>query len=983
MAEQDMERLTFVLTDLVGSTRRWEVDPDGTAALLEEHDRIVASVVARHGGELIRSKGEGDSTFSTFLRSPDALRAAADVVRELPDGLEVRIGIHTGAAQRRDGDLFGSAVNRAARLRSVAHGDQIVASSVTAELAADELGQAGVELRYLGERRLRGLAGAERVFQLTGPGLPDRFPPLRWVDPLRSNLVAPGSSFVGRSDELAMIERSVERSTLTTLVGPGGSGKTRLAIEAGIDLVDRFEAGVWFVDLSSESSPDAVGIRVADAASVAVPVGMEPVRMIAEKYAGHSLLFILDNCEHLTESCARVVESLAAASTQFRVLATSRGPLHVTRESLLRVAPLRAHANVGDAPTEAVQLFVDRARAAGTDVDLSVVLATVEQICSRLDGLPLAIELAAARTRVLGLGELDDRLSTTTGTIAGPRRMDERHRTIDALIDWSYALLEPDERLLFRRLGVFRGSFTLRDIESVCTDDRVPATSVLDLIVGLVDHSLVTVDTGALPTRYKLLNVLRDYAIGRLDRNGELSTMRDRHVEAFLELARAVPGVAPNEQGALVSRLAGYDTELSAAVDHAVAAGDADAALELGACLWKYWLLRTDHEAGARLRTILDLDGGLPAHRAGSLVGLSHLGEADVSTRAEHAREAIGIAKAIDAPDLAGEAYTSLVNLYFDSDPHRAVGYARSAVDLHSRGTDPTAARVARFGLGLALANSDLPASISVLKDGLQEAQDARDDFTIQRCAHILMQIGENDRTMISYAEIAAAAAERLGMTETVRDCYQYAGQAAVRLGDLDLARRLFNEALAAEADEYVAGRTPTDESPAILTEAARALYGAGDRSTAVEFLRRAERYGRYTWEIDGLAAVIERDRGDTSSAARRLERALRERAPTSLSNAPAIVRGMVRCAASLAAIANDRSRADRWFAAVRAIPLPDHIGRTVGPYEEADRSLVRGDRDEHAFAAALDAITPPPDIETAGAEVVAWLATGPFREGN
>src|SRR5437762_4119120 len=403
----------------------------------------------------------------------------------IPD-LRVRMALNTGTAEERDGDYFGPALNRVSRLLSAGHGGQVLLSLNTKE-ALPEL-PAFIELRDLGERRLKDLSRPERIFQVVASGLPSDFPPLNTLEAVPNNLPTALSSFVGREREVAEIKRMLFSTHLLTLTGSGGCGKTRLSIQVAADVLDRFPNGVWFVEFARVSDPEAVPSAIAEAMGVREDPSKTVLATVADNFRNKSVLLILDNCEHLIDACAETANALLRGSANFRIMASSREALGIGGETIWRVPSLRE--------TESLRLFCERAAAVAPNFSpTQQSLSSVLEICRRLDGIPLALELAAARVNVLHVDQiaarLNDRFRLLTG---GSRTALPRQRTLRAAIDWSYDLLTEPERFLLRRISIFAGGFSLDAAETVCADALVPKQDVLDLLSHLVEKSLVTTD---------------------------------------------------------------------------------------------------------------------------------------------------------------------------------------------------------------------------------------------------------------------------------------------------------------------------------------------------------------------------------------------------------------------------------------------------------------------------------------------------------
>jgi predicted ATPase/class 3 adenylate cyclase len=559
MAELPTGTVTFLLTDVEGSTRLWERHPAAMRAATARHDVLVEEIVGGNGGVVVRPRGEGDSRFAVFARASDAATAVVVLQRAFaveawptPTPIRVRMALHTGEADLRDGDYYGAAVNRCARLRAVAHGGQVLVSRVTADLVRGAL---PLEIGFadLGEHRLRDLAAAERVFQLTAPGLPHAFPPLRSLDLLPNNLPRQLTGFVGRERELAEVKRLLASSPLVTLTGTGGCGKTRLALQVGADLLDGYPDGVWLVELAPLTDPALVPQAVASALGVRELPDRPLLATLVDHLRGRELLLVLDNCEHLLDAGARLADTLLRGCPNVRILATSREGLGIAGEVSWRVPSLTVPLGEGAIPldelnrNECARLFAERTRAVLPAFTLTHQNApAVAQICRRLDGIPLALELAAARLKGLAAEQLAARLDQRFRLLTGGSRVAlPRQQTLAAMVGWSYDLLNEPERALFHRLAVFVGGFTLEAAEDVCPDtgdggqpSPIQRDDVLDLLLRLVDKSLVVAepsDEGE--SRYRLLETLRQYALEKLAATGETERVRARHAAHYLAFA--------------------------------------------------------------------------------------------------------------------------------------------------------------------------------------------------------------------------------------------------------------------------------------------------------------------------------------------------------------------------------------------------------------------------------------------------------------
>jgi predicted ATPase/class 3 adenylate cyclase len=525
--------VTFLFTDIENSTALWDQHPVDMRQALERHDRILHDTMAAHDG-LVFSHG-GDGVAVAFQRAADATAAAVDAQRALlgepwPSGVEVRVrmGLHTGEADERDGDYFGPPLNRAARLMGAAHAGQILVSATTVEMLWS---MTGIELVDQGSLDLRGVGEPIRAFGVSADGVPwlDREP--RTVGTLVGNLPAPANEWFGSVAELRRRVANLPHRRLVTLTGPGGVGKTRMALEAAALAADEYGDGVWMVELAPLAEPSSVALAVAATLSIQPEGRVSVEAAIADWLRDRRLLLVLDNCEHVLSAAGDLATAIVTRCPTVTVLATSREPLGVDGERLVPVAGLGA--------ADAVDLFCDRVSAADDTVvfsgeDHDAVVA----ICEALDGLPLAIELAAARVRALTPAEVRQRLDDRLGLLRSTtRRGSERHRTLRATVDWSYQLLTSEERLLFDRLSVLAGGFDLRAAGGICAEPPLDATEMFDVLASLVDKSMVVADRGADGTRYRLLETLRQFAAQRLAAAGNANGLRDRHLRHYLEVA--------------------------------------------------------------------------------------------------------------------------------------------------------------------------------------------------------------------------------------------------------------------------------------------------------------------------------------------------------------------------------------------------------------------------------------------------------------
>jgi predicted ATPase/class 3 adenylate cyclase len=634
--------VTFLFTDIEGSTRMWERSPQAMQAALARHDEILRGATEQHGGYIFKTVG--DAFCCAFPTAPDALEAALDgqwlLLKErwgesIP--LRVRMALHMGAAEERDGDYFGPPVNRVARLLSAGHGGQVLLSLPTQELVRDQL-PVGTSLMDLGERHLKDLFRPERVFQLLATGLPSEFPPLRTLEAYRNNLPLQPTPLIGREKEVAEVcdLLGAEATRLLTLTGPGGIGKTRLALQAAADLLDEFPDGTYFVQLATLTEAELFISAVAETLGVR-EIGEQPLDETLKDYLHERrLLLLLDNFEQVLGAAPTVTELLTAAPG-LKVLATSRAPLGLYGEHELPVPPLTLPDLKLQPPLErltqyeAVGLFVERARAVKPDFKVTNESApAVAEICVRLDGLPLAIELAAARIKMLPpkamLQRLSSRLKLLTG---GARDLPERQRTLRATIEWSFALLNEGEQVLFGRLAVFSGGRTLEAIEAICDAEGDLPMEVFDGVSSLLDKSLLRQEEGPNgEPRFVMLETVHEFAREKLKESAEAEEINRAHAQYFLTLAEeANPELKGANQLEWLERLEAEHDNMRAALTWALKRKEVEVALRLGGALWWFWSMRGYHSEGRRwLEEALAMDGRVsPEVRAMALAGVGEL----------------------------------------------------------------------------------------------------------------------------------------------------------------------------------------------------------------------------------------------------------------------------------------------------------------------------------------------------------------------
>jgi predicted ATPase/class 3 adenylate cyclase/DNA-binding CsgD family transcriptional regulator len=758
--------VTLLLADVEGSTRLWETQPKEMTAALARLNQTVSETIAEHDGVRPVEQGEGDSFVAAFARASDAVAAALDIQRAPLAPIRLRIGVHTGEIQLRDeGNYAGPTINRTARLRDLGHGGQTLLSGATEAMVLDGL-PSDAWLSDLGSHALRDLPRPERVTQLCHPDLINEFPPLRVSKAIISQrLPVQLTSFVGRQEQLTQVRELLTQSRLLTLTGAGGAGKTRLAIQIAGQLSGEFDDGVWYVDLAPITDPELVPLTVARAFGLPDQPGRSTMDTLTRFIADRQMLVVLDNCEHLLDTSAALVNALLGATAGLTFLATSREPIGVAGEVSWRVPSL----SLAD---EALELFTDRARRARPDFTLSDDnAATVSEICRRLDGLPLAIELAAARVRALSLAEildsLHDRFRLLTG---GARTAVRRQQTLRASVDWSHALLTEPERVLFRRLAAFLGGFDLDAAQAVAGGGDVQRYQVLDQLSLLVDKSLVVADDSRGRTRYRLLETVRQYAQEKLGESGEADAVRTRHRDYYTALAALLDAPAGSNYEQRIEQADIEIDNLRAAFSWSRENSEIELALALASSLQPLWLAR------ARPREGLAWFDAVLTHEVAQDTGL---------------------APAVRARALADKAVLNMILVVADS-----LGQAQQALALAREIEDPVVLARALTACGATAAyNAELAGAY--FAEAIELARELDDKWTLSQIltsqASAAIAAGDPIAARVA-AEEGRDLADAIGDRSNSRHCRMCLGLAKTYRGDLAGAVAQFR-AVVAEAE--------------------------------------------------------------------------------------------------------------------------------------------------------------------------------------
>ncbi len=979
--------VTLLLADVEGSTRLWETQPEQMTAALALLSRTVNQAIAAHEGVRPLEQGEGDSFVAAFARASDAVACALALQRAPLAPIRIRIGIHTGEIQLRDESNYaGPTINRTARIRDLAHGGQTVLSGATETLVIDHLPD-GVWLTDLGSYPLRGVPRPERVMQLCHPDLRNEFPPLRVRQVAAAhNLPAQLTNFVGRQDVMAELRQILADKRLVTFTGAGGAGKTRLAIEITSQLTNEFSDGIWYIDLAPITNPATTSVKVARTLGLPDQPGRSTMDLLQRFFDDKTMLMVLDNCEHLLDACGTLVVELLAACPHLTILATSREPLGVPGELSWRVPSLSLN-------DEAIELFTDRARHARPDFEVGDNRALVEEICRRLDGMPLAIELAAARVRALSVRQivdsLHDRFRLLTG---GARTAVRRQQTLRASVDWSHALLTEPERVLFRRLAVFAGGFDLEAAQAVGASSEVETYQLMDQLSLLVDKSLVVADDTGAGMRYRLLETVRQYAQEKLGESGEADEARSRHRDHYTAMAAELESHGHAADDRLLAWAQTEIDNLRTAFAWSRENSDLEIALRLILSLRPLWLRGGRvQEALAGLDTVLadpDHSGIAPAVWSAAVAEQSILAAwAAMPTELGRPQEALEIARELDDPALiapalvacgmsaiyspelaqqylaeaidvaraAGDRWSLCQILSYQAsagsyagEPIPAIAAAQEGRDIADALGDRFFSRTCRFWLGIALAmHGNLVQADQVARALVDEAE-AAGDLTMTIFGHVchgaVLVLQGQAVALHAAAQSAQAAAARMGgfFEDTV---YVYFANAALARGDAPAARQAAEAALRHTVpvrEVFIKGAAPLAEAALADGDLVAARRWADDVIAVVP--------GWYQMLARTVRAFVAIARGEPEQAERDAHEALAVAART---QAYTRVADTFECLARLAADGGNHQHAARLLGTAEAarrrigdFRLPMHQAGYDGAVAAAREALGRSDFD-------------------------------------
>ena len=852
--------ITFLFTDIEGSTRLWEKYPEVMSRALERHDALLREVIACHNGHIFKTIG--DAFCVAFSTASAALQAALDGQcaltaepwpQETP--LKVRMALYAGEAQNREDDYFGQPLNRVTRLLSASHGGQVLLSHTTQALIGDNLPESA-SLRDLGLHQLKDLVYPENIYQLRHPTLPDNFPPIKSLSTHPNNLPQQLTSFIGREKELAEIKSLLRGTRVLSLTGSGGSGKTRLSLQVAADSLEIYPDGVWLVELAPLSDPAFIPRTLAEVLGVREAVGETTTQALARTLREKRLLLVLDNCEHVLDAIAALVTALIRVCPHLTVLASSREAIGISGESVYRVpslslpSPTTAHTAESLSHFEAVRLFIDRAVAAKEDFSVTNESApALASICFRLDGIPLAIELAAARVRALPLEQLEQRLSNCFRVLSGGSRTAlPRQQTLRALIDWSYDLLSAQEKALLCRLAVFSGGWTLESSEAVCSREPIEEWEVLDLLTSLVDKSLVIYEERQGTARYRLLETVRQYARERLLDSGAGEATRARHRDYFLAFAQeAGTKLVGPTQTHWMQQLEREHDNLRTALEFCLSEpASVPLGQTLAGALWKFWWNRGHLTEGREWyeRTLAQEGGEAPTQaRAAALHGASVLAGAqtDYAAAERYGQQSLELRRALDDKRGMSASLNSLGNsAFFQADYATAQRYHEASLALKRELGDKSGISISLNNLGnIAHQRGDLAEALRYHEESLALKQELGDKNGV---ASSLLNLGNiaqrqsNNEAARAYFQQSLRTRQELEDRFNVIICLESLANLALDEKNFSHAALLWGAATRLKEEIGAATPRSIQESHLYHLESTRA--GLGDEAFEAAFAR-------------------------------------------------------------------------------------------------------------------------------------------------
>jgi predicted ATPase/class 3 adenylate cyclase len=768
--------LTFLFTDIEGSTEKWEREPARMAQAVASHDALIRAAVEARRGRVVKSTGDG--IYAVFADPVDGVSAVVAIQTALRDPtatanlpLNVRCALHCGDAEIRGGDFFGRTPNLAARIMNAAYGGQVLVSHSVVERISDRL-PADVVLRDLGGLRLKGIAAPVRIYQVIHPRLRDAFPPLRSLETTPNNFPQKLTSFIGRERELMEVESLLKSTRLLTLFGMGGLGKTRLSLQIGSRLMDGFDDGAWFVDLAPIRDPTLLASEVAKTLGVREEPGRPLIESVCAHLRPRKILLILDNCEQVIAGASNLANAFLTAAPNVRIIATSREPLRIPGEQIYSVPPLPVPDRDDLAAlsgSSAVRLFVERAKLHKASFSMDERNGSqIGELVARLEGIPLALELAAARVRALSIGEINARLRDRYKLLTGGGRVVDRQQTLRTLVDWSYDLLSDQERILFNRLSVFPGSFDMEAAERICCASPLAPETILDLVSSLVDKSLLLDQESDDGTRYHMLDTIRDYGHEKLEGSSEFRAIAAQHCEYYFVMAKAANrGAQTGKQSEWTRRMESELDNVRAAIALALGGGvDPVIAVKIAVAMQSFWIFGGHVREGRDcIRSMLALAPVRASDQAHAFA--LYVGAALATTQGDYA----------EARRMLEQCLLLRRTLGNKVDIAAALSTLSWAL-VHAGAIDEARAR-----------EEEAMALFHELGDRFGEA------IAHQHLGQICIYAGDNLRARI-HLEQSLALAEELEHIEIESECQRMLGELAFAAGDVDEASRRVGESL-------------------------------------------------------------------------------------------------------------------------------------------------------------------------------------------
>jgi len=809
--------VTFIFTDIEGSTKLSQEFPHALPAALEKHHSILIKAIESNNGFIFQNVG--DAFCCAFGSSEDAVKAAVEIQINLANEnwdeavIRIRIGIHSGNAEWNGKNYMGYiTLARAARVMSAAYGGQILVSNDAYKFCKDnceKVKEKDISFRDLGERRLKDVIEPIRLYQVLSKELREEFPPLKTLDARPNNLPIQLTSFIGREKELKDVKDKLRQNRLLTLTGTGGSGKSRLSLQAGADLIDDFENGVWFVELATVSDPEFLTSEIINALGIKEEPKKTPEETLTDHLKDKEILIILDNCEHLISACADLTERLLTSCPKLKIIATSREALNCAGEQIFKIPALtHPDPNSKDTPEqltqyESVRLFIERALSVNPKFRVNNENApALAEVCSRLDGIPLAIELAAARTKVLSVEKiyerLDDRFNLLTG---GKRTALPRQQTLRALIDWSYDLLTENEKILWSRLSVFSGGWTLEAAEEICSDEIINKNNIIDLLSELSEKSIINYNESR--ERYNILESIKQYGREKLENENEIFL---KHLDHFLELAqKAETELNGSDPKLWLDIIEADHNNFIFSIEWSLSNENIEKGAVIATAFEQFWKIRGHYSTGIRLyENILQNQGELSKAIKGKLllrIGVFKIQQGDYEQTKIYCEESLSIGKEIGDKKVIAGSKNTLGNIASDQGNfEEAKKYFEESLDTKIEIGDKSGIAITLHNLGLlAFVKGDYEQAKKFNEDSLAIRKEIGDkhgiSFSLQNLGHLALEKGYHEQAK-KYFEESLFIRKEIGDKNGIAYSFNYLGNLANYRGDKELAKKYYEDSL-------------------------------------------------------------------------------------------------------------------------------------------------------------------------------------------